>query len=114
MAPGEQPLGERRPGPAARETETFSSEDAGKEQAAVEEFDQQGDQATPDAEQQPTDETQSGKDAQAGGKGSMSLMEQWLQQAEGNPAYLMRNQFMLEERRAVSDRSAPLRETRPW
>ncbi len=114
MAPGEKPPRERRPGPAARETETFDSEEAATEQAAVEKFDQQGDQSSPDAEQIPDNETEGGDDAQSSGKGAMSLMEQWLQQAEGNPAYLMRNQFMLEEQRAISKRSVPLREPRPW
>ena len=41
-------------------------------------------------------------------------MEQWLDQIEGNPAYLLRNQFMLEEQRQMRVQGRPLREPRPW
>ena len=41
------------------------------------------------------------------------MMEQLLDQVEGNPAYLMRNQFMLEEQR-MSDKGGRLYEPRPW
>ena len=42
------------------------------------------------------------------------IMEQWLQQIEGDPAYLMQNQFRLEEQRSIQQGSGPLREPRPW
>jgi len=41
-------------------------------------------------------------------------MEQWLEQVEGNPAHLLQNQFMLEERRMINQQMAPLHEPRPW
>ncbi len=44
------------------------------------------------------------------------LLEQWLDRVEGNPAYLLQNQFALEERRAQQARGGirGLVETRPW
>jgi Ca-activated chloride channel family protein len=41
------------------------------------------------------------------------VMEQLLDQVEGNPSYLMRNQFMLEEQRMNED-GGRLYEPRPW
>jgi hypothetical protein len=57
----------------------------------------------------------SGKGPAGEGRGSaaMVLVEQWLQQAEGDPAYLLRNQFRLEEQRAVKQLGG-LHEPRPW
>jgi len=53
----------------------------------------------------------------AGGEGtgqaSKALMEQWLEQAEGAPGYLLRNQFRLEEQREFRQRGG-LYEPRPW
>ena len=53
----------------------------------------------------------------AGGEGtgmaSRVLMEQWLEQAEGAPGYLLRNQFRLEEQRELRQRGG-LYEPRPW
>jgi len=40
-------------------------------------------------------------------------MEQWLDQAEGAPGYLLRNQFRLEEQRELRRRGG-LYEPRPW
>ena len=48
------------------------------------------------------------------GGSPLMLMEQLLDQVEGNPAYLMRNQFMLEEQRMMTDRRGQLYEPRPW
>ena len=42
------------------------------------------------------------------------LMEQLLEQVEGSPAYLLRNQFMLEEQRLLDDRGSRIYEPRPW
>jgi Ca-activated chloride channel family protein len=44
----------------------------------------------------------------------MAIMEQRLQQVEGDPSMLMRNQFRLEEMRAMREAGGPLQETRPW
>ena len=43
-----------------------------------------------------------------------ALMEQRLQQVEGDPTRLMRNQFRLEEARRLRESSGQLREARPW
>jgi hypothetical protein len=52
-----------------------------------------------------------------GGEGAsrsnLVLLEQLLEQAEGAPAYLLRNQFRLEEQRALRSRGS-LHEPRPW
>ena len=80
----------------------------------MEKFDQLGAQSSDESQRAGEEESLSNQPASQSGRGAMGLMEQWLQQAEGNPAYLMRNQFLLEEQRAVSTRSAPLREPRPW
>ena len=40
-------------------------------------------------------------------------MEQWLEQAEGAPGYLLRNQFRLREQREFRQRGG-LYEPRPW
>jgi Ca-activated chloride channel family protein len=45
---------------------------------------------------------------------SLLMMEQWLEQIEGDPAYLLRNQFMIEERLELEKRGRMLMETRPW
>jgi len=42
------------------------------------------------------------------------IMEQWLEQVEGDPRQLLRNKFMLEEQRMIQSRLAPFREPRPW
>ena len=41
-------------------------------------------------------------------------MEQWLQQIEGDPAQLMRQQFRLEEYKYLRQRGGQDKETRPW
>jgi hypothetical protein len=42
------------------------------------------------------------------------MMEQWLEQIEGNPAHLLRNQFIIEEQQELERRGRILMETRPW
>jgi hypothetical protein len=45
----------------------------------------------------------------------MILTQQWLDSIEGDPANLLRNQFILEERRRRQEMpSRPLYEPRPW
>jgi len=77
---------------------------------AVDEFDQQGEAPDPDAEREGGE-----GDPEGPGRGNVSpMMEQWLEQIEGDPGYLLRNQFMMEEQRALRQRGGALRETRPW
>ena len=45
---------------------------------------------------------------------SMIMMEQWLERIEGDPAYLMRNQFMIEEQLEMQRNGRRLMESRPW
>ncbi len=44
----------------------------------------------------------------------MAIMEQRLDQVEGDPSMLMRNQFRLEEMRVMRESGGPLQESRPW
>ncbi len=44
----------------------------------------------------------------------MIMLEQWLERIEGDPAYLLRNQFMIEEQQAMERYGRRLVETRPW
>ena len=84
----------------------------GERAEAVDEFDQQGEAADTEAEREGGEGDAS---ADSKGRGNVSpMMEQWLQQIEGDPAYLLRNQFMMEEQRALRQQGGALRETRPW
>jgi Ca-activated chloride channel family protein len=76
---------------------------------AIEQFDQLGGQAG----SQDNADAEGGGTPGARGDSTAVLMEQLLDQVEGNPAYLMRNQFMLEEQR-MSDKGGRLYEPRPW
>jgi Ca-activated chloride channel family protein len=44
----------------------------------------------------------------------MGILDLWMEQVEGDPSYLLRNQFMLEEAQYMRSRGGPLHETRPW
>ena len=44
----------------------------------------------------------------------IGIMEQWLDQVEGDPSFLLRNQFMLEEAQYMRSKGGSVRETRPW
>ncbi|MEW8430617.1 MAG: hypothetical protein G8D61_12935, partial [gamma proteobacterium symbiont of Ctena orbiculata] len=46
--------------------------------------------------------------------GANTLMEQWLDQIEGDPAQLMHQQFRLEEYKYLRSRGGRDTETRPW
>jgi Ca-activated chloride channel family protein len=89
----------------------LSGEDAAASEA-VEEFDQLGagfgeDQEIPQG-MLPDPE---------GGEGpgvSMIMMDQWLEQIEGDPANLLRNQFMIREQQEMQNYRNRLVETRPW
>lgn len=84
------------------------------ESDAVERFDQQG--AVPWADSDPALGLR-GQSAlggeQALGPG-MALMEQRLEQIEGDPSLLMRNQFQIEELRQLRESGGRVQEARPW
>jgi len=44
----------------------------------------------------------------------MAILEQWLDQVEGDPSYLMRNEFMIDEAQYLRSRGGSAREIRPW
>ena len=79
---------------------------------AVDQFDQLGQQPLSDAERE-----QGGAPAFGGvplpGPG-MGILEQRLQHVEGDPGFLMRNQFLLEETEFLRSAGGPLGESRPW
>ncbi|MES9899078.1 MAG: hypothetical protein ABW148_08655, partial [Sedimenticola sp.] len=79
---------------------------------AVEEFDQQGDSADPENQDQSSDGEP--EKPQSEGEEESRMMEQWLEQIEGDPVQLLRNQFMLEEQRLIQKKGGSLRESRPW
>ena len=49
-------------------------------------------------------------------QGDQPLIEQWLDMIEGDPNYLLRGRFMMEENRRAQERRAGIRlyEPRPW
>jgi hypothetical protein len=84
----------------------------GEGEEAVDQFDQQGEQTDPEADKPLGDTSPTGEGT--GDSQSVALMEQWLQQIEGSPAYLLRNQFRREEQRSLISTGRPLHEPRPW
>jgi Ca-activated chloride channel family protein len=89
-------------------------DDLAGDREAVERFDQLGDRpwagAGPEAELS--------RAPALGGEmvlgPGMAIMEQRLQQVEGDPSMLMRNQFMLEDMREMREVGGRLQESRPW
>ena len=79
----------------------------------MDQFDQQTDRTEGEPEESGGAGDKSSEQEQQG-IGTSGLMEQWLEQVEGNPAHLLKNQFMLEERRMIDQQLAPLHEPRPW
>ena len=79
---------------------------------AVEQFDQLGEQQSPDAEETSQTPDESG----TGGSAYMTLVEQQLDGIEGDPAQLLHNRFKLEERRRLQPRNlgGAIYEHRPW
>lgn len=77
-------------------------------------FDQLGEQPMSDQE---SDAEQAAAAALGGlpvrGPG-LAIMEQRLQQVEGDPSLLMRNQFMIEEMQLMRRSGGTLMESRPW
>jgi Ca-activated chloride channel family protein len=100
--------GKNRPAAPPKGPEQFRAETA-TQAKAVDEFEAAGKPGPSEGE---------GERGQiAGGEGAaqtnLALLEQLLEQAEGAPAYLLRNQFRLEEQRALRSRGG-LHEPRPW
>jgi Ca-activated chloride channel family protein len=98
-------------GPGGTPEEISGTEAAASQ--AVERFDQMGDgpgEADPESLQTGLPD----ENAIPGAGVSMIMMEQWLEQIEGDPAYLLRNQFLIEERQELERRGRELMETRPW
>ena len=97
-----------------RGTGTESPVDEGMSSQAVERFDQLSGGMNLTDEQT----TQEGGLPDQEGTATASLggvlMDQWLERIEGDPAFLLRNQFMLEEKRALEQTGRELIETRPW
>jgi len=48
------------------------------------------------------------------GPAETALFEQWLEQLEGDPRVLLKNQFTLQEQRAEQRQRGPFVENRPW
>ncbi len=90
----------------------FDPSKAGQDAAAIDWFDQLGNQAQ-DQEQDPERLAQQAQE-DAEGHGPGSALEQLLDQVEGNPAALLRNQFILEEQRLMGAQGGRLYEPRPW
>jgi Ca-activated chloride channel family protein len=89
-------------------------EDLTGEREAVERFDQLSAQPWaglgPDAD---TSQSPALGGEQVLGPG-MAIMEQRLEQVEGDPSMLLRNQFMLEDMRLMRETGGRVQESRPW
>jgi Ca-activated chloride channel family protein len=88
--------------------------DEGTSSQAVERFDQLGGGMSPTDEQTTEEGGLPDKEGTATASLGGVLMDQWLERIEGDPAFLLRNQFMLEEKRALEQTGRELIETRPW
>jgi Ca-activated chloride channel family protein len=78
--------------------------------AGVDRVDQSG-QPQPQESEEQADGSGSDKTRLSGAN---ALMEQWLDQVEGDPAQLMQQQFRLEEYKYLRSRGGRDTETRPW
>jgi Ca-activated chloride channel family protein len=89
-------------------------EDLAGDRDAVERFDQLGDQPWaglgPEAG---LSEAPALGGEQVLGPG-MAIMEQRLEQVEGDPSMLLRNQFLLEDMRLMRESGGRVQESRPW
>ncbi|MGD9168942.1 MAG: hypothetical protein PVI97_02650, partial [Candidatus Thiodiazotropha sp.] len=77
---------------------------------AVDRVDQSGQPQSPESEEQ----TEGSGREKTRLSGANALMEQWLDQVEGDPAQLMQQQFRLEEYKYLRSRGGRDTETRPW
>jgi Ca-activated chloride channel family protein len=101
--------GERRPEEAGMMPPETAPEPGSAE--AVDRFDQLGEQ--PDLEEGDAGATGALGGLPMQGPG-MGILEQRLQQVEGDPSLLIRNQFLIEEMRQRRATGGMPRETRPW
>jgi Ca-activated chloride channel family protein len=102
---------EQTAGPSGVPQEISAEEATASE--AVDQFDQMEDrQGDVDSEDPATG--QPDENAIPGTGISMIMMEQWLDRIEGDPAFLLRNQFLIEEQRQLEQRGGALMENRPW
>ena len=75
----------------------------------------QVDQSGGETPSQESDTTRSGgSEERQPFAGGQALMEQWLEQIEGDPAQLMRQEFRLEEYKYLRNHRGQEQETRPW
>jgi len=88
----------------------ISAQDAPPE--AVDEVDQAGELTTPEGEQ--LGQGGPGAEDLSMAGGGMALMEQWLDQVEGDPGQLMEQQIKLEEYQFLRSNPGPPYEPRPW
>jgi len=77
---------------------------------AVDQVDQSGETQSPDGKSL----TGGGSEEKLPLSGGQALMEQWLDQVEGDPAQLLRQQFRLEEYKYRRNQAGREQETRPW
>ena len=89
------------------------SEEQAAASQAVERFDQL-DTGSGDAGQGNPQDGIPDKDGVPGTSISMTVMDQWLEQIEGDPAHLLRNQFRIAEQQEMQRNRRQLMETRPW
>ena len=106
---GDKPAGMMRAGPMPPPGE-MPLEEKGAD--AVDQFDQQEKGGEPEQQEQDKEGQPGSPQAQA--DAVSRIMEQWLNQIEGDPAQLLRNQFMLEEQRVIHREGGRLHESRPW
>lgn len=100
--------GEEKLGRENGENQIPHGEEAHSE--AVEQVDQSGESQSPDSETL----TSGGSEERQPIRGGHALMEQWLEQIEGDPGQLMQQQFRLEEYKYLRSQGGRDRETRPW
>ena len=93
----------------ANDPRDFDPTRANMNRGAIEQFDQLGGLAGSEGD----DSLLPGEISGTDGSSTVTLMDQLLDQVEGNPVNLMRNQFMLEEQR-LNQNGGHLYEPRPW
>ena len=101
--------GSRQQAGIANDPRDFDPARANMNMGAIEQFDQLGRQADPEG----GNAGLPGEAPDAGGNSTVILMDQLLDQVEGDPVNLMRNQFRLEEQR-MNQTGGQLYEPRPW
>ncbi len=106
---GGDTTGSRQQAGMANDPRDFDPARANMDMRAIEQFDQLGRQLDADDE----NAALPGEIPGAGGNTAVTLMDQLLDQVEGDPVNLMRNQFRLEEQR-MNRPGGQLYEPRPW